>query len=291
MRNWLAVGVVGIVSTLGVVSGLGAGGCSSSAAPATVSSYCQQVAQTECPPIVALCSGLNEAACEASVESTCNANASAAESAGRTFQSGNVGACISALGSVYNTLSVTAVPPVSAITWTELNGTCGTAAPCPNSVNDTCERVFQGTTANNVSCKSTYDCLPNSICGSAGACGPETDKQMGQPCSDPGDLCASGTVCSQQPGQAAFVCTAGVQVGGSCSTDAPCSTTAQCIKGKCVQLAEAGGECSTDATSSNPACDPTSTTGDYCDTSGSKSICTYGLTFGNGGADCKSFGG
>jgi hypothetical protein len=277
MRNWLAVGVVGVFSAIIV------GGCSSSPPPATVSDYCQQVAQTECPPVVSVCAGLSETTCEASVAASCNANAATAEKAGRQFQSGQVGACISALNGVFTQLDPTRQ---SILDWQLLNGSCGTAAPCSGSPNDTCERVFQGVTADNVACTSTYDCTSSSICGSAGSCGPESDKQLSQGCSDPGDLCTSGTVCSKEPGQASVVCTMGIPVGSSCSATNPCATNAECKAGKCVALGEEGSPCT-----SNADCDPTSPTAAFCDTSQKKPVCAAGYSFGTGAADCSAFGG
>ncbi len=281
MRNWLAVGVVGVVS--GVFLGGFTGGCSSSSPPASVATYCAEVAQTECGPVVGLCTGVNESACESAVEANCNASAEAAQKSGRTFQAGNVGACITALNSVYSTLNPNSL---SVLSWQRLNGTCGTANPCPGSPNDICQQVFQGTTPTDDACTVNYDCTSGDICGSNNTCGPEADKSLNQGCDDPGDLCAQGTVCAQNPGTTVFVCTEGGQVSDSCTADLPCGTGAECLKGKCVALGQENAPCA-----SNADCDAANPDAAFCDTSGTKPVCTAGYDFGNGAPDCSAFGG
>jgi len=239
------------------------------------------VAQAECPPVVGVCAGLAEASCEAAVEVTCNANAVAAQRQGRTFQSNAVSACVSALDSVFSALSGTLE-----VRWQALNGTCGTTAPCAGSPNDICAQVFQGSTPSDDPCTSTYECTPGNVCGSAGACGPEADKQLNEGCADNGDVCEPGTVCSLEPGQKAAVCTMGMGVGDTCSDNLPCASTAECKAGRCVALGEEGSTCA-----SNADCDPTAAMGSFCDTNVSKPICTLGYTFGTEAPDCSAFGG
>ncbi len=270
MRNWLAVGlVVGMVGSV-------AAGCSSSSSPMNVTTFCQQLAAAECPPVVALCLKLGETTCETAVEATCNANATASQKAGRTFVPGNVQACISAVQGAYAGLTQSA----QTLQWTTLNGSSDTGAPASGSPNDLCQRVFQGTVATDGDCKSTYDCAGSNICGENGTCGQETDQTANGGCGNAGDLCTAGTVCTQQGRD--FVCTQGAAVGASCSATTPCVASAQCKSGKCVALGGKGASCT-----SNADCDPTGSY-PFCDP-GYGYVCGSGYDFANAD-ECTDFG-
>jgi hypothetical protein len=268
MRNWLAVGVVvGMVGSWAV-------GCSSSSPTMNVTTFCQQLAQAECRPVVKTCVSLNENTCETAVENTCSANATLYQNAGRTFNASAVQTCISAMESTYAQVSTNS--PILA--WSALNGSNGTAAPASGSPNDLCELVFQGTKAANDPCTSTYDCTSGNVCGSNGLCGVESDKSAGQPCADPGDLCTGGTVCVASG--KTFLCS-GAKVGASCNSSTPCVISAQCQSGKCVQLGEKGSACT-----SNADCDPTGSY-PFCDPA--DNLCYTGYDFANN-SECTAFG-
>ena len=281
MRNWLAVGVVGVVSAM--VGVLGAG-CSSNSPPATVNSFCQELATAECPSVEGVCATLSDTTCVDTVAAQCEANATGPAYADRAINSAAISACLSAVTGAFSSLN--ANNGVLGLAWTKLNGTSGTTSPAPGSPNDYCERVFQGTVALNGNCTTSYDCADGNICGSFGTCGPEHDVPLGNTCSDSGDLCENGSVCTQQGRD--YICTTGASVGQSCNAlTTPCSSNAQCKNGKCEALSESGGHCS-----SNADCDPTQqANGNYygfCDVPNG-SICTFGYTFGTNAVDCKDF--
>jgi hypothetical protein len=102
-------------------------------------------------------------------------------------------------------------------------------------------------------------------------------------------------VCAlSQSGKQLFLCSAGAQVGESCTDDNPCATSAECKGGKCVALSKEGETCK-----SNADCDQTvQANGEvfgFCDLSlaGTTSgpICTAGYSFGTEAPDCAGFSG
>lgn len=277
MRNWLAVGAV-----FGFVSAV-VGGCSSSNGPATYEDFCAQKAQIVCPPVVGLCSTLPEATCEQTVTGQCEQQAATFVAANRAFTPNNVPNCLQALQVAYNGLNPNSRTVLS---WTSLNGTGGTTAPTPGSPNDLCQQVFLGNVAADQPCSTSYDCASGNICGSNGLCGAETDRQKGDGCADPGDLCVDGTVCTAQ-GRTS-ICTGGALADEACSDLNPCSPSNECVDKKCKALAAPGQSCA-----ANSDCDPKIQDGNvsdgFCDSSGTKT-CASGYTFGNGSPDCSAFG-
>jgi len=272
MTRWLAVAVA-----FGVAGSVSAG-CSSSSPAPTPESFCTSLAQAECPPVLKLCVTNSESACESAIEAQCATMESDAEKTGRQFNSNAVAGCIGAITAAFGSLNPSGG---GNLPWVTLNGNSTSSAPASGSPNDACAQVYQGTVAADLGCTSNYDCTSGNICGSNGTCGPEADKTSGQGCADPGDLCTGGTVCTQQG--KVFVCAPGAQVGQSCSSNTPCATTAECVKGKCVALGSPGSKCS-----SNADCLPGED--GFCDTSGN-GVCAAGYFLGNGAPDCKAFGG
>jgi hypothetical protein len=274
MRNWLVVGVVvGVVGTF-------MGGCSSAVSAGNVDTYCQEKAQAECPPVVSLCSEVSESACESARNAQCQTDAVSAQTGDlRSFNANNVANCLTAIQGAFSTLDPNSL---SDLTWTKLNGNGGTLAPSPGSPNDACAQVFSGNVAPNGNCTTSYDCANGNVCGATGTCGAEADKQAGDGCADPGELCTNNTVCTQQ-GRSSL-CTSGAPVGAKCDDLTPCSVASECKAGKCVQLSAVGGPCVT-----NADCDPTNNS--FCDTSLAHPSCETSYQFGRGLVDCKAFGG
>ena len=276
MRFWLAVSLV--VAAVGSAGG----GCSSSTGPATVSAYCQQLATAECPSVFSVCASPPEATCESNVLSKCTAAATAAQLGGaRLFTPENVGACVAAMGTAFG------VSPggTQFVTWNTLNGGSPTIAPGSGSPNDVCNQVFVGQQPPDANCRTSYDCASPNVCGANGVCGPLQTQSAGAGCSDPGDVCAEGTVCTAGPKFS--TCTAGAQVGEACTANTPCATTAECEAGKCVALSGEGDPCTTSADCSQE----NKGAFGFCDTSLSKPICTAGYSFGTEAPDCAKFGG
>lgn len=285
MRNWLVVGVV-----VGVVGSV-VGGCSSSAPAGDYTTFCENLAQAECPPVASVCASPTASMCEATVTSQCETSALALIQSGkREFTSDTtvVANCLSAMQNLFQNVSPNGN---QFVTWAHLNGNSGSLAPASGSPNDQCNLVFAGTVPANGNCVTTYDCESPNVCGSNGSCGPAgAAKQAGEGCADPGDVCTSGTVCSLQGTH--FLCSTGAPVGSSCSATNPCATSAECVKGKCKALSEEGGACT-----SNADCDQTAMNGGFCDTSlpstatSAGPICTAGYSFATEAPDCSGFKG
>jgi hypothetical protein len=199
-----------------------------------------------------------------------NADALAATAGGtRSYTADNAQACIDAVNKIYT---------VGKVLLSDLIGN--------GSMGDTCERVFQGTSDKNKSCTSDYDCTNSRICSptapgsSSRVCADKTDAALGDFCANPGSVCAAGSYCAvpTMVGVAAQ-CTAKAQTGQPCSATIPCVETLRCSAGTCVARVTAG------ACTTNDDCSPTA---GYCDPNAGN-ICTVGLTFATGAADCKAY--
>jgi hypothetical protein len=251
MNRWLAVGVV-----FGVVGSLSAG-CSSSAAPITLSEFCQQKAQAECSYVVPVCSPLTQTACLSARAAVCTTDANNATSTGnRTFNPGNVGACLNAINAIYSALKF---GQNTTLAYSGISG-----GPTDTSTVDyLCESVFQGQAPANATCTSDFDCTGGNVCTPANGgaktnvCAPLNAVSSGKPCGGAGDVCVSGSVCQ------------------------PNSIGEYLCEPSSVVLGGVGAKCSSDAD-----CDPT--VAGFCDTY-AKTGCQAGYSFG-GGADCKAFG-
>ena len=172
---------------------------------------------------------------------------------------------------------------------------------------DVCNRVFQGTVANNAQCKVDYDCTGSSVCSNL-LCGPKTEKAKDTGCANAGDVCAAGFYCTDGKPQ---ICKAGKMAGEACAQTSECDPKLRCTAGStvmpttmdagapaadagdagttvtppttggvCVARGQAGGTCAVDSD-----CDPSAS---FCNIYAGN-ICTTGLSFAAGGGSCKTF--
>jgi hypothetical protein len=266
MRNWL-----GIAAALGVASTLPMACSSSTPVPfQTVSDFCTAKAQAECQ-IAPRCS-IATPTCEEVRDQLCLTAAAEATSGTRTYTQPNAQACINAVNAAYSQGNTS-----GQILYATLYGT--------GSVDDVCNRVFQGTEQTDAPCTTDYDCVNNGVCSevpgaSQSVCAPPEPADAGQFCANPGTECATGTYCAASATGGAPICTARVTMGGVCSSTTLCLETLRCVDATCVAREETGGACTTD--------DDCSPTAPYCDTYAG-GICTVGLEFATGASDCKGF--
>jgi hypothetical protein len=255
-----------------------AAGCSAkSPAPfPDVASFCQARAAAECQ-IASTC-GIDPDECKTVRVSQCNADATAAMTTGtREYVQANAQACIDVLNAsnAYGGGS-------SKILFAQLKG--------KGSIEDVCGRVFSGKAAVNAACTTSYDCTGGNICspvhpGTTLVCAPETDKQMGDFCGDPGSTCAEDTYCTMPATGGGYQCVAAKQEGQPCDANTPCVSTERC------GLGGATGQTCEPRVGANKACssdDDCVPTAPYCDPFVGMT-CAPGLSFANGAPDCSGY--
>jgi hypothetical protein len=267
MTRWLKSSV-----TLGFLTGVGlVSACSSSSSKPfpDVATFCVAKAKEECQ--IAPTCAVDMAGCQTVRAAKCNADATAATAGGtRSYNADNAQSCIDAVHGLFGGGS-------NKVLLKDLTD--------DGSMGDKCERVFEGTSDKNKPCASNYDCISGRLCspvspGSASrVCADKVSKKSGDFCADPGSSCEAGFYCAA-PTSGAAQCVAEAQTGQPCSATIPCGESLRCQAGTCGARQGPGQTCS-----SNGDCSPTA---GYCDPYAG-SICTVGLTFATGAADCKGF--
>lgn len=210
----------------------------------SVDSFCTAKATAECnAPSVATC-GVTSAACQTARKAACNTAAAAATGQGRVYTPSNVEACLTATDTAYRNPTVAA----------DLTAR-----------DDACNRVFSGTKGKSVACTSEYDCQGTLVCDlsknpNGGNCADKVAKGLNDPCTDPGDICATGTYCSGSG--TAFFCAADRNIGEACTPTLPCdSTKAFCnspTSGTCTALGNTGDACTSDTNCATTFCNANS---------------------------------
>jgi len=243
--------------------------CSSSSAADPFPSsgdFCTAVANAECTNVSSLC-GNDATACKTARASYCNSLAAGGTSkeidlfsvtgTGRKYTSSNVQSCIDQVNKIYAQRIIT-----------------------PKDFKDTqaiCNKVFQGTADKNQACTVDADCQGSYICDKK-FCATKVDKNLSDPCGNPGDICDDTSYCAAGTPN---ICTARGKMNDACSADKPCTTDLYC-NGVCQAKKTSGAPCvaSTDCADSAPYCDPNNTM-----------KCDAGISFAVGAAACKPFGG
>jgi hypothetical protein len=274
MRNWLAVGVVSVVSAITGVLGVGC----SSASPVTQSEFCTQKAQAECGNgtgsgggVVGVCEGLTVETCVSARTTACLNETDVAIQNGRTLNPNNIPACLNAVSSAYGNLgfSTSQDVPYSAVGPATI-ALASAEDTSQSTVFYTCESVYQGTIAANQACSSDFDCANGNVCTPSNGgskvtvCAPAQQVADGASCSAAGSICQTGDVCAGPDKLGEYLCQASsTQLGGM---NAPCKSDLDC------DPAMAG----------------------FCDIYGVKgqggNTCQQGYQFGRG-YDCEAFGG
>jgi hypothetical protein len=231
--------------------------------------FCTAKAKAICQ-VAQLCA-VDQTACQTYQDEQCNVAAQQATATGtRFFDSGNAQACIDDLNGAYG------------------NGASSVKYDKLAELDTKCARVFTGKLAQNAPCTSDYDCANNFICALSAPdattriCVPAEAKKMNEYCNDPGSQCATDTYCTKQMPSNVWECTSAAMQGGACSDTVPCVSSLHCAGGICQPRQHAGGSCTSDADCASDA--------PYCDAAGGN-ICTIGLTFATGAADCRAIAG
>lgn len=263
MKSWLGMGIA-----FGVLAAF-AGACTSTAAKPfpDVATFCAAKAKEECQ--IAPTCAIDPTGCQTLRLKACNDEAASAIATGtRKYNPDNAQACIDRVHAAFATTRIVS---------TDLFGDA--------SIADKCARVFEGAADKNKACTSNYDCISGRICAPVQpgvaqlVCADKIAKNLSDFCADPGSTCPTGAFCAQATGGAAQ-CQARAQLNQACSAAAPCAETLRCSGGTCTPRATPGQSCA-----SNDDCSPTA---GYCDPN-ANNICTVGLTFATGAADCKAF--
>ncbi len=259
MNRWLSVGSFFAFAALGVAA---CGGSDSDKYPSP-DSFCQAKAQAECQ-VAARC-GVSADACTSARKSDCMTKVAKA-SANRTYRPANADACVSRTQDVYSSND-----PVDPSKLHDVD----VAADDKDSI---CAKVFTGDVKTLAPCTGDLECEGDLICDKK-FCAEKNEKPGGQPCGNPGDVCASGFYCDV--GSTPAQCKAVGAAGAVCDETHPCDASLRCSN-NCKDRVQSGGACTTDddCASSAPYCDPN--LGNKCDA---------GQTFAAGAAACKSFGG
>ena len=254
IRTVMGTLAIGVVSLASLVSGCGGG----SSSPLTEDDFCTQKAQKECQ-VTARC-GTMLTACETQRKAKCLAFVTATRTARRVFTPTNVAGCVNKTNSIYAQQTIT---PANLA-----------------DLDDVCNFVFQGTSAD--SCTVKYECagsVNSKICDK-GQC-------KAQMVTDKGAGCAAGSYCADDPATATvgdLVCVAKAGQSADCGATVPCLETFRCdaTSNTCAARLASGESCtsSDDCASAAPYCDPY--IGNKCD---------LGLSFAPGAAACVDYGG
>jgi hypothetical protein len=221
-------------------------------------SMCTDVAQQECQ-VASRCL-VTADACQAARKAACLDVANAATTAGRKYNSKSAQTCVDQTQSTYQKALITPADLTK--------------------LSDTCARVYEGQIDKGGPCQTDYDCSSSRVC-TQGHCGDKTTRGKGDGCADPGDVCdpSQNLYCQAQTGTS--TCVPMAQKGESCNQTLPCQPGLRCNI-TCQDGVAAGQSCQSDADCASGA--------PYCDTYAG-SICTPGLSFAVGAADCKGYGG
>jgi hypothetical protein len=229
-------------------------------------SMCTDVAQQECQ-VASRCL-VTADACQAARKAACLAVANQATASNRKYNPKSAQPCVDKTQSTYQKALIT-----------------------PDDLTqlaDTCARVYEGSVDKGGSCTTDYDCSSSRICTrqlvaatNEGHCGDKTVRSKGDGCADPGDICdvSQNLFCQAQTGTS--TCVPAAAKGESCNPTLPCQPGLRCNI-TCQDGAAAGQPCQTNSDCASGA--------PYCDTYAG-SICTPGLSFAVGAADCKGYGG
>jgi hypothetical protein len=233
---------------------------------ASTDEYCAARANAECTQIASLCAVTMDA-CTSARQGVCATDVANALSAGRKYNSASVQGCVDQTNTVYAQRVI---------------------APADQAaLNDTCERIFEGSAVANAKCTSEYDCSGSLVCDPTfNVCAVSTATALDAPCSNPGDVCADDSYCAAQPSMPALrVCQPDATMGEPCGDLTPCTDTLQCAN-TCVPRYLAGQGCTTDAN-----CDPSAP---YCDPEAPVSpfpgSCDAGIIFSPTQPVCTQYG-
>jgi hypothetical protein len=249
------IGFFACLSTLSVSCGGG-----SKSTPLTIDDFCTQKAAAECQ-VAGLCA-VPMADCESARKMVCMNFVAMANVAPRVFVPGNVPACVNKAKAVY---AETIIKP------TDLD-----------ALDDVCNYVFQGATADLAACVTKYECKNAQQICDKGHCATQMNVAAGAQCPAFGAVCPTNQYCKTMG--AAMICSNKGSTGDTCDPSTPCDATKMltCTGGKCAMQVSTGQACTgdVDCLAAAPYCNP------YA---GNK--CSTGLTFSAGANSCNAYGG
>jgi hypothetical protein len=222
----------------------------------TYDSMCDAKATEECQ--VASRCAVSADACKSARRQKCLDVASAALQAGRKYTPGLADGCVSATHDTYASNAV--ITP-----------------DAKSKMDDTCARVYAGSIAKGGTCTSSYDCSGSAICDKQ-HCGDKAQKKSGEGCANPGEVCESGAFCQAQTGVS--ICMAREASGHPCNVNDLCLESLRCNI-TCIPRVGLGQSCQSDDDCVQDA--------PFCDAAAGN-ICTPGLSFAFGAADCHDYG-
>ncbi len=235
---------------------------------AASANFCADKATAECQAAVNC--GNPAAACKTQRTQACLDHVTTATAAGRKYSQDLAQGCLDKTKSLY--AKTTPIAPADFAL-----------------VDDTCERVLQGSIAVNQTCtKGDYECSGKLVCDK-GFCGAPVVKKAAEPCGNPGETCATGSYCA--PSQSLSICKPRNAKGAKCSNSdkaiGPCLEDFRCTSGllesTCTDRVAAGGACT-------PGADECAVSVPYCDVGAKK--CFSGAIFAPSATElCKSYGG
>lgn len=233
--------------------------CSSDDEPAakypSVDSFCQAKAEQECQ-VATSCAAKVET-CTSGRKTLCLDAAGAAQSGPRTYAAKQAETCVNKTKELYAKKG-TAITPDDV-----------------KKLNEVCDDVFAGARKEREPCTSSAECSGDLICDKT-VCAKKVQKNKGDFCGNPGEVCATGSYCSQGSG-GALQCIGKKDKGEACDEKAPCLEALRC-NATCQDRFGSGETC-------NPAADECGTAAPYCDPSiGNK--CGPGLIAAPGAAAC-----
>jgi len=222
----------------------------------TADAFCAAKAAEECKEVAAACA-VPDSTCKSTRAGACQAAAGAATSQGRSYRPDAAELCIARTAAVYADRVIDASKEELFI--------------------EACERVFSGTKKRNEACSNKYDCEGALVCDlDKKICSVKVDKQLDDPCGNPGDICGKDLYC-QARGEVKF-CTPKNKSGETCNeVEAPCEDGLRCNGMTCIAKKPAGDSCD-----NNNGC-----VSGFCDADKKCRARTYASESGT----CKDFGG
>jgi hypothetical protein len=230
-------------------------------APMTEDQFCEEYAKRECEAVAPLCT-FAVSACTPTRISQCHARITVwrtATGGSRPFRAENAEVCLDKVKSVY-----ASVPISGAVLHT---------------LQETCARVFQGTTKVSLPCSVDLDCDGNLICDpKVKVCADKKPVAAGSFCGNPGEVCGAGEWCKAGAAGGVLQCAKRQAAGQACSTADPCVESLRCT-GTCVERVPSGSTCLQDDDCSTGYCSP------YLQK------CGAGLNFADESPSCKEYAG
>jgi hypothetical protein len=202
-----------------------------------VDSFCDAKAKEECQ--VAVNCAANEKTCANTRKTKCLEFAAAAQTGTRAYRTKQGETCVDKTKETY--------AKKSAITPDDIK-----------KLDEVCQKAFQGTVKSGQACTINYDCEGDLICDK-NECAKKVEKKEGEGCANAGEVCATGSRCTQATAGASFKCNPLKKKGELCNAaNDPCIEGLRCDN-TCIDAFGSGEPCDPagkDCGTAAPYCDP-----------------------------------